>query len=85
MAASDAGDELDKAMNREPSPYDSHPAPRDRIRWVERTTAAHEVDRSSEATAWDLFADRKHQEREMTLLVYQNLAMAGVRLAPLPP
>jgi Zn-dependent protease with chaperone function len=85
LSSTDIGTELEKAMNREPSPYDSHPAPRDRIRWVERTLANHEDTESAEGTAWDLFVDRKHQEREMTLLVYQNLAMAGVRLAPLPP
>jgi Zn-dependent protease with chaperone function len=84
LTSNDSAEELEKAMNREPSPYDSHPAPRDRIRWVEGTKGTHE-EGSSEATAWDLFADRKHQEREMTLLVYQNLAMAGVRLAALPP
>jgi Zn-dependent protease with chaperone function len=78
-------EEVEKAMNREPSPYDSHPAPRDRIRWIERTPAAQDASDSKSAMVWDLFADRSLHEREMTLLIYQRLAMAGVQLAPLAP
>jgi Zn-dependent protease with chaperone function len=80
-----AADQVEEAMNRAPSPYDSHPAPRDRIRWVGGITgAAEDTAVDAESTVWDLFSDRPWLEREMTLVVYQRLAMRGIRLAPLP-
>jgi Zn-dependent protease with chaperone function len=96
--SSQATTKIDEVLNREPSPYDSHPAPRDRIRWVRGIVgSAHDSpeggsgggpmaapSNSAGATVWDLFADRAAIEREMTLVVYSRLAMQGIRLAPLP-
>jgi hypothetical protein len=87
-----AAHEVEHAMNREPSPYDSHPAPRDRIRWVEHLKPANgvtltqdrEADTAEEQTVWDLFSARAEYEKEMTLLVHQRLVAAGVSLVPPP-
>lgn len=73
-----------EAWARTPSPYDSHPAPCDRIRWIENVTGKAETKLDANETAWSLFSDRERQEREMTLFVYLRLAEQGVRLAPLP-
>ncbi len=80
----EAVSKIDDLLNREPSPYDSHPAPRDRIRWVQWIATQTPPDDGGGATVWDLFADRAWVEREMTLVVYGRLAMQGIRLPPLP-
>jgi Zn-dependent protease with chaperone function len=84
--SNDATSKIDELLNREPSPYDSHPAPRDRIRWVQGIAPAESAAAESPAgeTVWDLFANRPWIEREMTLVVYGRLAMQGIRLPPLP-
>jgi Zn-dependent protease with chaperone function len=86
VPSNDAPGKIDELLNREPSPYDSHPAPRDRIRWVHGITSSPTAATGSgdAATVWDLFADRAALEREMTLVVYGRLAMQGIRLPPLP-
>jgi Zn-dependent protease with chaperone function len=73
-----ASEKLEAALSRKPSPYDSHPAPADRIRWVERISGTAESPEEPSVTAWTLFSDRAAQERELTLLVYQQLAASGV-------
>jgi Zn-dependent protease with chaperone function len=83
--STDATTKVDEILNREPSPYDSHPAPRDRIRWVHGIAAAGGATESDAAgVVWDLFADRPYLEREMTLVIYGRLAMQGISLPPLP-
>jgi len=86
-------EQLSAALNREPSPYDSHPSPRDRIRWVEHLRSdAHDVDGTDDVhdvhvaprDAWSLFKNRAQHEREVTLFVYGRLAEAGVHPAALP-
>jgi Zn-dependent protease with chaperone function len=74
---------LNAALNRDPSPYDSHPAPCDRIRWVEQLLGT-ESPSTEGADAWSLFRDRARHEREVTLFVYQRLAEAGVHPPALP-
>lgn len=76
--------ELEDALNREPSPFDSHPSPRDRIRWVKDLPGAASGSNNPDAKAWDLFQNRAHREREATLHIYQCLAQNGVRLPALP-
>jgi len=76
--------ELEEALNREPSPYDSHPSPSDRIRWVKDLAGCAAASSNPDAKAWDLFQNRAYREREATLYVYQRLAENGVRLAALP-
>ena len=77
-------EQLAEAMARPPSPYDSHPAPNDRIRWIEQVTGKAQLAPDSNETAWSLFSDRDKQEREMTLFVYARLAEQGVSLPALP-
>lgn len=76
--------ELSEVLDREPSPYDSHPAPRDRIRWVEQIQGVASGSLAHDRTAWDVFRDRAHHEREVTLFVYQRLAESGVHPTALP-
>lgn len=73
-------DAFAKAFDRAPSPFDSHPAPKDRIRWVE---ALHAAGTSSgddaEAMAWTLFSDRERIQLSMTREVRENvLANHGI-------
>jgi Zn-dependent protease with chaperone function len=82
--AKSVAEQLAEALARAPSPYDSHPAPNDRIRWVEQVTGKAQLATDASETAWSLFSDRDKQEREMTLFVYARLAEQGVRLPALP-
>jgi Zn-dependent protease with chaperone function len=75
---------LEAALVREPSPYDSHPSPRDRIRWVEKLPAALPSNDDADKDAWSLFHRREHHEREVTLFIYQQLAESGVYPPALP-
>jgi len=77
-------EQLAEAMARAPSPYDSHPAPSDRIRWIEHVTGKAQLATDSTEAAWSLFSDRDKHEREMTLFVYARLAEQGVSLPALP-
>jgi Zn-dependent protease with chaperone function len=75
---------IDEAMNRDPSPYDSHPAPRDRIRWVRALEAPGDdtTGGTSQEPAWSLFADREKLELEMTAEVrYRIYDAHGVHIA----
>jgi Zn-dependent protease with chaperone function len=67
-------DEVAKAMNAEPSPYDSHPRPADRVAWVGDVACAHGDDLDDRSPAWDLFADREALERRLTDEVRANVA-----------
>jgi hypothetical protein len=58
--------EVAKAMNAEPSPYDSHPRPADRIAWVGDMTSAVGSDLDDGAPAWALFTDREELEHRLT-------------------
>ncbi len=63
---------VEQALAAAPSPYDSHPCPKDRIAWVAGVTAAPEPDDA--APAWDLFEDREALERLMTVEVRAAVA-----------
>jgi Zn-dependent protease with chaperone function len=66
---------IEEALAREPTAYDSHPAPRDRIAWV--TALGTSGEGAADASdAWSLFADREALERLLTAEIRQNLAMA---------
>jgi len=81
----EAASKADEELNRPPSPYDSHPSPRDRIRWVGTIVGqSNDAARDDTSMVWELFRDRAWLEREMTLVIYQRLAMQGIRLPPLP-
>jgi Zn-dependent protease with chaperone function len=61
---------VEAAMNAQPSPYDSHPSPSQRLEWV-RAIAAQPTTRVSglDEDAWVLFGDRTALEQSMTVLV----------------
>lgn len=63
---------IEAEMSREPSPYDSHPAPNERFALV-RGIAEPDLGGSSGGMAWDLFARREELELGMTLLVRTRL------------
>jgi len=67
--------EIDKAFKREPSPFDSHPAPQQRFQWVAAIHARGSAPSADDdAPAWTLFADRDALERLMTDEVRKNVA-----------
>jgi Zn-dependent protease with chaperone function len=66
--------EVERAMNDEPSPYDSHPRPADRIAWVGDVPSAHGGDLDGGAPSWALFADREALEQRLTDEVRANVA-----------
>ena len=75
---------VSEALQQEPTAYDSHPAPADRIAWVRALGAAGEVsrDRSGESDAWSLLNSRRKLERAMTNEVRSNVALSfGVEIA----
>jgi Zn-dependent protease with chaperone function len=63
-----------EALNREPSPYDSHPAPMDRFRWVQAIGGGSEHSAADEEELWTLFRDREAVERLLTVQVRANVA-----------
>lgn len=71
-----------QAFEREPSPYDSHPAPRDRIAWV-KALAIPEPEAADHAEAWSMFKGREALERDMTHTVNQMLGLHGNGGSPL--
>ncbi len=84
-AASTLEERVRQAMEREPTPFDSHPSPRDRLAWVRALAAPVPPDAQKPgeegAMAWDLFADRPALERAMTERVRELLARQGVEVA----
>jgi Zn-dependent protease with chaperone function len=71
--ASRVTSEVEKAMSADPSPYDSHPRPADRIAWVGDLSSTH-LDIGGDAPAWQLFADREALEQRLTDDVRANVA-----------
>jgi hypothetical protein len=71
-----------ESLEREPSAYDSHPAPAERFRWVSAIGAkgvAPSVD--DEQEVWTLFNNRPALERAMTAEVRKNVAASyGVHI-----
>jgi Zn-dependent protease with chaperone function len=68
--------EVEKAINAEPSPYDSHPSPRDRFELVRRMPAVEGEDDASDA--FTLFDDPENIEVRMTALVRERAAEGGI-------
>lgn len=64
--------QLEEALNRPTSPYDSHPAPRERIALVQALNARDVADPSGEFIA-DLLPDPEKLQTEMTAVVYKNV------------
>jgi Zn-dependent protease with chaperone function len=68
------GRQVEEAIEREPSPYDSHPSPAHRIQWIQAlvtpgaTTSADDDD-----PVWSLFGNREAVETRLTRQVKENL------------
>jgi Zn-dependent protease with chaperone function len=78
---------VQQAMNAAPSPYDSHPAPADRLRWVKAVAAGSQAPPSPEddAEVWGLFEGRERIEQRLTGEVRENVFRDyGVRIAAPP-
>lgn len=79
----DLDEKFNEAWNAEPSPYDSHPRPADRIAWVlalETEGKAPKAENDDE-DAWSLFADRGKLEELMTDIVRVNIATStGIQI-----
>jgi Zn-dependent protease with chaperone function len=67
-------EQVRNAMNAEPSPYDSHPRPADRIAWVGDVPAAYPAAPDEVAPAWELFTDREALEQLLTAEVRASVA-----------
>jgi len=66
-------------MERAPSPYDSHPAPAQRLGLVAALGATTPSVPGDDRAVWELFADRKRLERQMTDVIRRNVeAQHGV-------
>jgi Zn-dependent protease with chaperone function len=65
-AARDVADAIGKEMTREPTAYDSHPSPQQRIDWAQALAAEHDAQPDDDASIWALFDDRDEIERTMT-------------------
>lgn len=82
--AVEAASELETALNREPSPYDSHPSPVDRFRWTQGLTATVQPVPEDEEESWTLFRDREALERKLTETVRENLLSQGFSIPAEP-
>lgn len=68
--------QIQAAIDTQPSPYDSHPAPKDRFAWVAALTTSTAIAADAEQHAWTLFEDRAELETAMTALVRRNVSAA---------
>jgi hypothetical protein len=74
VSAGDVEAAIREELSREPSPYDSHPAPVDRFRWVQAIGENGVVAVEDEEEVWALFRDREDVERRLTVQVRANVA-----------
>jgi Zn-dependent protease with chaperone function len=72
--ARDEEAEIAEAMAREPTAWDSHPAPQQRLAWARALAVAREPAPEDERPAWELFADRDALEARMTAEVREAVA-----------
>lgn len=75
--ASTVASELETALTREPSPYDSHPSPVDRFRWTRALATTARPAAEDDEESWTLFRDREALERKLTETVRENLLIQG--------
>jgi Zn-dependent protease with chaperone function len=74
--------EVTKALDAEPSEYDSHPTPHQRISWVTSLAIVVEPRAGDADGAWSMFPDREQLERLLTEHVRGNLERThGVEFA----
>lgn len=65
--------QIEEALHAEASPYDSHPCPADRIRWVQAIGSGQASSAEDDSPAWSLFGDREEIERRLTGQVRHNI------------
>jgi Zn-dependent protease with chaperone function len=65
--------QLDEAMNRQTSQYDSHPAPRERIAWIERMHIPLSPILDNRQPALNLFPNPEELQRDMTAELMKNV------------
>ena len=70
----DYAKEVEAIIHAEPSPYDSHPRPADRFRWVRALAPNEDEGEKERAPAWSLFEDRGAIEEKMTREICSNVA-----------
>jgi Zn-dependent protease with chaperone function len=71
---------IETALAREPDPFDSHPAPRQRFAWAQRVATASDPVPGDERGAWELLDEREALEAAMTALVREAVeANHGVK------
>jgi hypothetical protein len=68
------------ALKREPTPYDSHPAPLDRFRWVRPLRATGQPSPEDGEESWTLFRDREALEQRLTQTLRVELLLQGVKI-----
>jgi hypothetical protein len=79
-------DELvERAVEAEPSPYDSHPRPADRFRWVRALSGDTDDETDVGEPAWELFEDRAQIEEWMTHVVRARVAEQTGVVIPADP
>ena len=66
-----------QALDADPSPYDSHPRPVDRFRWVHALGVDVAPAPDDRTPAWELFSDRTSVEVRMTQVVREAVTAAG--------
>ena len=78
---------LKEALERKPSPCDSHPSPEERLAWVLALNASETGSSMGDADeVWNLFPDRGAIQRAMTAVVRRNVALThGVQIAEAAP
>jgi Zn-dependent protease with chaperone function len=80
--AKDLASAIEAAMVQEPSVYDSHPAPSQRIAAAETLAVSRAPEPGDDEPIWSLFEDRDEIERMMTAQVRDNvLANHGIEIA----
>jgi Zn-dependent protease with chaperone function/tetratricopeptide (TPR) repeat protein len=81
-ASDDPAELVRKEMEREPSAYDSHPPPRQRLARAAAMAVERAPEPGDDLPAWDLFADRDALERRMTARIREAVATNhGVKIA----
>lgn len=65
---------MQEILEAEPSPFDSHPRPVDRYRWVRALECEAPVDSDPEATAWSVIGSKETLQLQMTEFVRTNVA-----------
>lgn len=67
---------VEEALRAEPSPYDSHPSPVDRFKWVHAVAGAGgELSSVDQTEVWNLFENREEIEKTFTRAVCGSLGL----------